>query len=113
MQAVLKHLARATGAAAAAGADAQLLAQFSQRTAAFGDGAADIAFRYGVTNADVHGRGSELFCKDQLALTGAPQAVGFVAVGDQNFVPRAEQRCTFQRGCIPGRDGLALRFSGG
>jgi hypothetical protein len=38
-----------------------------------------------------------LFGEDQLALPGAAQAVGFAAMGDQDFVAVAEQRGAFQR----------------
>ena len=89
MQGTLQHVSRASRAAAAAGADPELLAQFSQTGAALGDGAADIAFGDGIADANVHD-GSGLFGKDQLALPGAPQAVGFALMGDLDFVAAAQ-----------------------
>jgi hypothetical protein len=58
VQGVLQHVARATRATATTGADAKLLAQLSQTAAAIGDGAANVAFGYRITDADVHGGSS-------------------------------------------------------
>ena len=54
VQGILQHVARATRAAAAAGTNAELLAQLSQTAAAFGNGAADIAFGDRIADTDVH-----------------------------------------------------------
>jgi hypothetical protein len=54
VQGIFQHVARATRAAAAAGANSELLAQLSQTAAALGDGAADIALGDGIADADVH-----------------------------------------------------------
>ena len=50
----------------------------------------------------------ELFGEDKLALAGAAQAVGFVAVGDQNFVAPAEQCGAFEARGIPRQGRLAF-----
>jgi D-serine deaminase-like pyridoxal phosphate-dependent protein len=54
MQAVLQYAARAIATPAAAGADAELLAQFSQASAAIGHGRANIFLGNGIANADEH-----------------------------------------------------------
>jgi len=54
MQGIPQYAASTITATAAAGADAELHAQFSQTSAAFGNGGANIAFGNGITDADEH-----------------------------------------------------------
>lgn len=49
-----QHTARTITATAAAGADTELSTQFSQASAAFGDGGANIALGNGIADADEH-----------------------------------------------------------
>lgn len=93
MQGVLQHAARAIATTTAAGADAELLAQFSQALATFGNSRANILFGDGIADADEHEgfRSVGLLGQDQLALARAPQAIGFALMGDFDFTATAEQ----------------------
>jgi len=96
MQGLFQDVARAAGASTAAGAYAELLAQFAEGATPVGDGAADVAFGYGVADADIHG-GSGLLGKNELVLAGTAQAVNVAAMRDVNFVLRAQQHPAVER----------------
>jgi len=55
VQGLMQNIACATGAPSAAGADAELLAQFLKGSASARDGAADVALCDRIADADVHG----------------------------------------------------------
>jgi hypothetical protein len=54
LQGILQYAACAVGTTAAASTDAELLAQFLQASAAFGDGIANIFLGNGIADADKH-----------------------------------------------------------
>jgi len=56
LQGIPQYTARAITTTAAAGADAELRAQFPQAAAAFGNGRANIALANGIADADDHAR---------------------------------------------------------
>jgi hypothetical protein len=99
MQRLMQNVTRATLAAAAARADAELLTQFSQTAATFGDRRADIAVGDGMTNADVHGE--PLFGQNQLALAGFTQAVRFAVMEDDHFLTSGEENAAVDAAVAP------------
>jgi hypothetical protein len=95
LQRIPQNLARATGTAAATGADAELFAQLPKTAAAPGDGAADIALGDGVANADVHVVRS-LFGQDQSILSRQSQSVDLVAMLDDQLDTPGQQGAAVQ-----------------